>query len=185
MLCTSRAVLAAMPLHVKGDTMSTRLVLTLVSAFLLFAVAASPFGCTRSTEADQQAVREAVLSLMDTQLKAVNAGDVDAVLALFDSSPEFLACLDGEVLNAEQFVKAEREGFDALRSVPTSWDTVYVRVLFADLAIALAPFHQVQVDANGVETRWTGDVTCIARLRNGKWTNIYAHAVHRPDASPR
>lgn len=165
--------------------MKTRPFLTFASAFLLLAVVALLFGCTRSSEADQQAVREAVLSLMDTQLKAVNARDVDGVLALFDSSQEFLACLDGQVLNAEQFVKAEREGFKALKSVPTSWDTVYVRVLSSELAIALAPFHQVQVDSNGVETRWTGDVTCIAQLRNGKWRNIYAHAAHRPDTSPR
>lgn len=165
--------------------MKTRLLLTFISAVLLFAVAAIPSACTRSTEADQQAVREAVLSAMESQLKAVNAHDVDAVLALFDSSPDFLACVDGEVLNSEQFIKAERDGFRALKRVPSSWDTVYVRVLSANLAIALAPFHQVQVDTNGVETRWTGDVTCIAQLRNGKWTNIYIHAVHRPDTSPR
>ena len=165
--------------------MKTRPFFTFVGAFLLFAVVAFPFGCTRSTEADQRAVREAVLSLMDTQLKTVNALDVDGVLALFDSSPEFLACLDGEVMNGEQFVKSEREGFKALKSAPTSWDTVYVRVLSSDLAIALAPFHQVQVDTHGVETRWTGDVTCISQLRNGKWRNIYVHAAHRPDTSPR
>ncbi len=165
--------------------MKTRLLFSFVSAFLLLAVVALPFGCTRTTDADQQAVREAVSSLMDTQLKAVNARDVEAALAQFDLSPEFLACLDGEVLNSQQFVKAEREGFKALKSVSTSWDTVYVRVLPANLAIALVPFRQVLVDTNDAKTRWTGDMTCVAQLRNGKWTNIYVHAVHRPDTSPR
>jgi hypothetical protein len=124
-----------------------------------------------------------VLSLLDTQLKAVNGHDVDGVIALFNSSPEFLACLDGEIINYEEFVKAEREGFKLLKSVPTKWDTAHVRVLSSDLAIALMPFHQIQIDTSGVETRWTGDVTFIAKRINGEWKNIYVHAVPRPDMS--
>jgi hypothetical protein len=150
---------------------------------VIFTISTLFLSCTRSPESDQQAVKESVLSLLDTQLKAVNGHDVDGVIALFNSSPEFLACLDGEIYNYEEFVNAEREGFKLLKSVPTKWDTAYVRVLSSDLAIALMPFHQIQIDTCGVKTRWTGDVTFIAKRINGEWKNIYVHAVHRPDTS--
>jgi ketosteroid isomerase-like protein len=157
----------------------------LASVCVLLAFCTLFFGCSRSREAEQRAARNAMISLMDTLLQAVNAHNVDKILELCDRSPEFFAFLDGEAFDYEGFVKGIREEFRAFRQVHTLWDTLHVKVLGSDVAVALAPFHQVLTDTSGVETRLTGDVTWVAHRVDGKWKLIYAHAVHRPDTSRR
>ena len=120
---------------------------------------------------------------MNTLRDAAIDLDAEEIINMCLDSPEFLYFSDGEVMNYEQFVKAEREGFASFVSHQLTWDTLYVKVLSPDVVSALAPFHQKLTLQDGTVFQLEGEVTWIATRTEEGLKLIYGHAGHRPDTT--
>ena len=137
---------------------------------------------SKSDRAKQDTMHEQMISLMNTLRDAAVELDAEKVINLCLDTSEFL-CFSGLVMNYEQFVKAEREGFANFVSHQLTWDTLIVKVLSPDVVAALAPFHQKLTLKDGTILQQKGEVTWIATMTDNGLKLIYGHAGHRPDTT--
>lgn len=163
-------------------TISNQFVLIRVFCILtLLGICSTAFySCSGSDRSKQEAMRGDMISLMNTLRDAAIELDAEKVINLSLDTPEFLFFSDGEVVNYEQFVKAEREDFSNFASHQLTWDTLYVKVLSPNVVSALAPFHQKLTQHDGTVLQLEGEVTWIATRTAEGLKLIYGHAGHRP-----
>lgn len=138
---------------------------------------------SKSDRAKQDTMHEQMISLMNTLRDAAVELDAEKVINLCLDTPEFLFFSDGLVMNYEQFVKDEREGFSNFASHQLTWDNLYVKVLSPDVVSALASFHQKLTRHDGTVLQLEGEVTWIATCTEEGLKLIYGHAGHRPDTT--
>lgn len=128
-------------------------------------------------------MHEDMIVLMNTLRDVAIELDAEKVINMCLDSPEFLFFSDGELMNYEQFVLAERTDFPNYVSHELSWDTLVVKILSPDVVSALAPFHQKLTHKDGTVFQYEGEVTWIAIHTEEGLKLIYGHAAHRPDTT--
>ena len=136
---------------------------------------------TESNSTQKEPLREEMISLMNNLHDAAVELDAEKIINMCLDSPEFLYVSDGSVMNYEQFVKVEREGFANVVSHQLTWDTLYVKVLSPDVVSALAPFHQKLILQDESVLQFEGEVTWIATRTEEGLKLIYGHARHSAD----
>ena len=136
---------------------------------------------TESNSTQKELLREEMISLMNNLHDAAVELDAEKIINMCLDSPEFLYFSDGSVMNYEQFVTAEREGFANFVSHQLTWDTLYVKVLSSDVVSALAPFHQKLTLQDETVLQFEGEVTWIATRTEEGLKLIYGHAGHSTD----
>ena len=159
-----------------------RVLVRVLCILTLLAIFTTTFYSCSESESKQD-THEEMTSLMNTLRDAAIDLDAEEIINMCLDSPEFLYFSDGEVMNYEQFVKAEREGFASFVSHQLTWDTLYVKVLSPDVVSALAPFHQKLTLQDGTVFQLEGEVTWIATRTEEGLKLIYGHAGHRPDTT--
>jgi len=168
--------------------MKPRTLTSPASTFLISLTAMSlmvivPTACTKSPEAAREEAHKAMVALMNSYVDALKERNVEKVTGYFLRSPEFLFYAEGKRQSYDDIVAQVRELFPSLKSYESRWDTMYVSVLNTDAVAAVAPFHEVLTDKNGVETRLKGEVTWIAVRTANEWKFSYAHATYQPDTT--
>ena len=162
----------------------SQVLIRVFSILTLLAICTTTFySCSESEKSKLESIHEEMISLMNTLRDAAIELDAEKIINLCIETPEFLFFSDGEVMNYEQFVKAEREGFPSYVSHQLTWDTLIVKVLSPDVVSALAPFHQKLTLQDGTVFQLEGEVTWIATRNEEGLKLIYGHAGHRPDTT--
>jgi uncharacterized protein (TIGR02246 family) len=157
-----------------------RFLFSLVVVCLLVLI---PAACTKAPTADREEVRASMIALMNSYIDALKERNAERITNYFLNSPEFVFYAEGKRQGYDDIVAQVRDLFPNLKSYESKWDTIYVSVLNSDAVAAVAPFHEVLTDKNGVETRLKGEVTWIAVRAANEWKFSYAHATYQPDTA--
>lgn len=83
------------------------------------------------------------------------------------------------MLDYNSMVKMNRAVFNRMKGIQIEFDTLHVRVLNKDLAMAFAPFQQSLTDTTGTTLRLKGNALWIARKKNDRWKFMFAQAFHK------
>jgi hypothetical protein len=165
--------------------MIRKLLLTIFGLFTVSATITVAIGAFSVTKV-QQSPREAVVSLMRQFTEAEVELNSDKFAALNEHSSEYCVYTDNNrVLSYDTMVKMNRTVFHRLTRMEFELDTLHVRVLSPEMAVAFGPFHQALTDSSGMTLRFKGEGLWIARNTNGQWKFIFAQAFHHPDKSSR
>ena len=129
---------------------------------------------------DQQKLREEMNAFILSYGKAVESMDVARTQEHFADDPEFVVVADGTLFDSEAMKTLVRDGFyQGLKKVELQWDTLVVKVLNANQAVAYFKITQSLTDINSKEFKVNAEATFIARKNNDVWKIVYGHANHK------
>jgi ketosteroid isomerase-like protein len=157
-------------------------VILILSLLALFALNIFNF-CSEPQETKKEDVETAMRSLMQTYADAINEINPEKAISHYNQSPNFIVYQDGIAYDYEKTVAQVKTFFPSVKSLYVKWDTVVVRTLSNNTALAFAPFHESFSDAKGVEIKVIGEVTWVAQKIGDEWKFVYGHAFHKPNTA--
>lgn len=138
------------------------------------AICLAVLGVTLHSQAKSDDKAE-IKALEDRLVKAVNARDIDAVMAVYVPD-ESLFVFD--VIPPRQYVgaKAYRDDWKGFLDGPVSYESSELAVeTDGDLAFGHKIFHAAGTDASGNKYDFTARVTDVYRKIKGKWLIVQEH----------
>lgn len=134
----------------------------------------------KSQEIDKEKLREEMRAFIHSYGKAVEGMDVPRTQEHFADDPEFVVVADGTTYDSEQMQALVRDNFYlGLKKVELQWDTLLVKILNRNQAVAYFKITQSLTDINSKKFKVRAEATFIARKRNGVWKILYGHANHK------
>lgn len=129
---------------------------------------------------DKEKLRDEMRAFILSYGKAVESMDVARTQEHFADDPEFLVVADGTAYDSEGMKALVRDNFyQGLKKVELKWDTLIVKILNTNQAVAYLKITQSLTDINSKEFRVNSEATFIARKNNGLWKILYGHANHK------
>jgi ketosteroid isomerase-like protein len=138
-------------------------------------------GCSEPIEINKENAEAPIYALMQSYADAINETNPEKVISHYFKSDDFLIYQDGVPYDYNKTVSQVQTFFPSVKSLNVKWDTVVVRVLNNNTAVAFAPFHESFTDSKDVETKVIGEVTWIANKIGDEWKFVYGHAFHKAD----
>jgi hypothetical protein len=158
-----------------------QLQMTMCRIITLLLLCTSFFSCSCSTTVQNEDTKKAMINLMNSYINSIKERNFDKTIAHFMDSPEFMFFSEGKCQGYNEIVTQVRDLYQSISKYEGKWDTIFVSALTPTAVAAVAPFHEVLTDNNGVETRLKGEVTWIAIRLEKDWKFIYGHASYLPD----
>jgi hypothetical protein len=96
----------------------------------------------------------------------------------FAGTPEFFMAVDGKIAfaNSADAAAGIQQVAQAIKQIELKWgDDLRVDPLAPDLAVVAAPFHELQVWADGHHVEENGYFTGVVQYREGRWQFRDAH----------
>ncbi len=140
---------------------------------MLFSFAA-PYG--RAADADEQAIRKAVLEVHNRMNSAIQELKADKMFeSILDAGPGTI--IDDGVLreSRQQALEAVRRGFQAFARAEWKYDRTDVAVLAPGVALLTAAGTAHFVLSDGRTTSTPFALTEVFVLRNGEWKMVHGH----------
>jgi hypothetical protein len=160
----------------KGTTMST--MRTMLYAVLLPALISTGCCMHRTSPAESQAVQDGVRAFMHDVAHDVTQDGPMAWRKYFADTPAFFMAVNGKIAfaNSAEVTAGLPQVAQAIKQVELKWgDDLRVDLLAPDLAVVGAPYHELQVWADGHHVEDSGYFTGVAQYHDGRWQFRDAH----------
>lgn len=125
-------------------------------------------------------IEREVIQTFKTYCAAVQSRDVNKALACYWKSPQFFMTINGKKSGYNDFAAHIKKEMPGLKSAHLYFDTLYVRTLGANYALATGPFHERTVDRNGKEEAFDVNLTWVLIRENNQYKLAYGTVTYQP-----